>query len=152
MHIDIDIDFEAEVDIDIYRRWRNLCTAAYSLRSPSPHPPFPPLMSSCPPHTCMRAVTHLHTHTRTVRPNGPVAGVREKARGGGGGADGGDQARGRPGPAGRARGVAGSVHGVRSADKERGGGRARNWVVVLGMHYWDQVISSREEGHGGAGH
>ena len=22
-------------------------------------------------------------------------------------------------------------------------------VVVLGMHYWDQVISCREEGHGG---
>ena len=24
-----------------------------------------------------------------------------------------------------------------------------NLVVVLGMHYWDQVISCREEGHGG---
>ena len=85
-------------------------------------PLFPPLMSSCPPHTCMRAVTHFHTHTRTERLHGPVAGVREQARGDGGGADGGDQARGRPGPAGRARGVTGSVHGVRSADKERGRG------------------------------
>ena len=113
-------------------------------------PLFPPLMSSsCPPHTCMRAATHLHTHTRTVGQNGPVAGVREQARGSSEGADGGDQARGRPGPAGRARGVTGSVHGVRSADKERGRGRARNLVVVLGMHYWDQVISCREEGHGG---
>ena len=28
--------------------------------SPSP---FPPLISSCPPHTCVHAVTHLHTHT-----------------------------------------------------------------------------------------
>ena len=97
----------------------------------------------------MRAVTHLHTHTRTGRQNGPVAGVREQARGSSDGTDGGDQARGRPGPAGRARGVAGSVHGVRSADNERGRGRARNLVVVLGMHYWDQVISCREEGHGG---
>jgi len=109
MYIDIDIDFEAEVDIDIYRRWRNLCTAAYSLRSPSPHPPFPPLMSSCPPHTCMRAVTHLHIHTRTGRLHGPVAGVQQQARGSCSRADGGDQARGRPGPAGRARGVSGSV-------------------------------------------
>ena len=32
--------------------------------------------------------------------NGPEAGVREQARGSGGRADGGDQARGRPGPAG----------------------------------------------------
>jgi len=103
-------------------------------------------MSSCspPPHTCMR------THTRTERQNGPVAGVQEQAREIGGGADGGDQARGRPGPAGRARGVIGSVYGVRSAAKERGRGRGRgrSLVVVLGMHYWDQVISCREEGHG----
>ena len=70
----------------------------------------------------MRAVTHLRTHTRTERQNGPVAGVRLQARDSGGGADGGDQARGRPGPAGRARGVTGSVCGVRSADKERGRG------------------------------
>ena len=68
----------------------------------------------------MRPVTHLHTHTRTGRQNGPVPGVRVQARGGGGGADGGDQARGRPGPAGGAWGVICSVHGVRSADRERG--------------------------------
>jgi len=105
-------------------------------------------MSSCPSRTCMRAVTHLHTHTRTGRQNGPVAGVRQQARGSGSRADGGDQARGRPGPAGRARGVIGSVYGVRSAAKERGRGRGRNVIVVLGMDYWDQVISCREEGHG----
>ena len=47
--------------------------------------------------------------------------------------------------------MTGSVHGVRSADRERGQVRSRNLVVVLGMHYWDQVISCREEGHGGQG-
>ena len=40
------------------------------------------------------------------------------------------------------------MHGVRSTDKEQGRGRGRNLVAVLGMHYWDQVISCREEGHG----
>ena len=71
----------------------------------------------------MRAVTHLHTHTRTGRLHGPVAGVRQQARGSGSRADGGDQARERPGPAGRARGVIGSAYGVRSAAKERGRGQ-----------------------------
>ena len=70
----------------------------------------------------MRAVTHLHTHIRTGRLHGPASGVYIQARGNCSRADGGDQARGRPGPAGRARGVTGSVHGVRSADKERGRG------------------------------
>ena len=65
----------------------------------------------------------MRTHTRTERQNGPVAGVLHDARGSGGGADGGDQARERPGPAGRARGVIGSAYGVRSAAKERGRGQ-----------------------------
>jgi len=73
----------------------------------------------------MRAVTHLHTHTRTERLHGPVAGVRQQARGSGGGADGGDQARGRPGPAGTARGGSGRVCGVRGAGREVGRGRSR---------------------------
>ena len=83
----------------------------------------------------MRAVTHLHTHTRTERQNGPVVGVQEQARGSSEGADGGDQARGRPGPAGRARGVAGSVHGVRSADKERGRGACTELELGGGTRY-----------------
>ena len=77
---------------------------------------------------------------------GPVAGVPVQGRGSSEGADGGDQARGRPGPAGRARGVIGSVLSVRAV--AAWGGAGRNLVVVLGTHYWDQVISCREEGHG----
>ena len=94
-----------------------------ALRSLSLPPLYAPLMSSCLPHTCMRAVTHVHTHTRTERRNGPVHSVLQQARGSGSRADGGDQARERPGPAGRARGVIGSVYGVRSAAKERGRGQ-----------------------------
>ena len=63
---------------------------------------------------------------RTGRRHGPVVGVRLRARGSGGGADGGDQARGRPGPAGRARGVGvESVCGV-SCAMEWGRTRARH--------------------------
>ena len=96
----------------------------------------------------MRAVTHLHTHTRTERQNGPVAGVREQARGSSEGADGGDQARGRPGPAGRARGVTGSVHGVRSADKERGRGAGAE--LGGGTRYALLGPSDQLQGGGGA--
>ena len=96
----------------------------------------------------MRAVTHLHIHARTERQNGPASGVLQSARGSGSGANGGNQARGRPGPAGRARGVSGSVYCVRSAGQGAGAGQERNLVVILGMHYWDQVMICREEGHG----
>ena len=39
----------------------------------------------------------------------------------------------------------GSVRSVRAV--AAWGGAGRNLVVVLGMHYWDQVISCREEEH-----
>ena len=78
----------------------------------------------------MRAVTHFHTHTHTERQHGPVDGVRQRARGSGGGADGGDQARGCPGLGGMAQGVIGSVCSVRNAAvKESGRGRARHGGV-----------------------
>ena len=92
---------------------------------PSVHPLSLPPLSTFDvllPPTHVHACCDAFAHTRTERQNGPVGGVREQGRGSSEGADGGDQARGRPGPAGRARGVAGSVHGVRSADKERGRG------------------------------
>ena len=54
-----------------------------------------------------------------------MVGVLLGARASGGGADGGDQARGRPGPAGTARGGSGRVCGVRGAGREVGRGRSR---------------------------
>ena len=70
-------------------------------------------------------ISHADAPPRSERRHGPDAGVRERARSSGGGADGGDQARGRPGPAGRARGVgAESVCGVSCAARS-GGGRGR---------------------------
>ena len=66
-------------------------------------------------------ISHADAPPRSERRHGPDAGVRERARSSGGGADGGDQARGRPGPAGRARGVGvESVCGVSCAGKELG--------------------------------
>jgi len=72
-------------------------------------------------------ISHADAPPFSGRQHGPHAGVREQARGSSGGADGGDQARGRPGPAGRARGVGvESVRGVSCAGKEWGRTRARH--------------------------
>ena len=85
-------------------------------------------------------ISHADAPPRSERRHGPDAGVRERARSSGGGADGGDQARGRPGPAGRARGVgAESVCGVSCAGKEWGRTRARHGGV------------REREGRGGGG-
>ena len=72
-------------------------------------------------------ISHADAPPRSGRLHGPDGGVQEQARSSGGGADGGDQARGRPGPAGRARGVGvESVCGVSCAGKEMGRTRARH--------------------------
>ena len=75
-----------------------------------------------------------------------MAGVRQQARGSGGGADGGDQARGRPGPAGTARGGSGRVCGVRGAGREVGRGRSRK----NRQSESEGGVSGRGGGEGGA--
>ena len=63
---------------DRVRAQERLCIDTLTPLTPCCRPPDPPA------HACM--ISQIHTHTRAGRQNGPVAGVREPARGSGNGA------------------------------------------------------------------